>query len=75
MNNSKDPFQIKFVTYNESKQTGGEFIELKNCFKVGASYNLNENDMISVRQEHNSNHPYPIHIHLIKEFNNQKVYI
>ncbi len=75
MNASKDAFQITFVSYDESRKTGGENISLTKAFKVGAKYNLNDNDMIAVRQEKNSNHPYPVHIHLITEFNNQKVFI
>jgi len=74
--NSGKPFQLKFVTCNQSLNTGGEIIELKNAFKIGAKYNLKNNDMISLRQQHNEeHHPYPVHIHLIVEFNNQKVVI
>jgi hypothetical protein len=66
-------FQIKFVTYNKSKGTGGQIIELKNCKRVGANFNLSAHDMISVIQKHG--HPYPIHTHLITEVNNQPIFI
>lgn len=68
-------FQIKFVTCNQSKNTGGDIIELTRAFKVGAKYNMKNNDLITVRQENSADHPYPIHIYLITEFNNQKVVI
>lgn len=69
------PFQIKFVTADRAKKTGGKIIELTKAFKVGAKHNQRDNDTITIRQEGNSNHPYPVHIHLITEFNGQKVFL
>lgn len=69
------PFQIKWVAFNKSKKTGGNIIELTKAVRMGAKYNLSSNDMISVKQQGNSNHPYPIHTHLIIEFNNQPIFI
>lgn len=69
------PFQIKFVTCNATKNTGGEIIEIKEAIKSSATFNLKANDMISVRDANGGGHPYPVHIHLITEFNNQKVAI
>lgn len=66
-------FQIKFVTFNKSKQTGGQIIELDNCQRGGAKFNLSNQDMISVRQPHG--HPYPIHTHLILEVNHQPIFL
>ncbi len=75
MNSLEKAFQISFVTYNDTTKKGGEIITLTKAFKVGAKYNLNDNDMIAVKQEGNSNHPYPVHIHLITEYNNQSIFI
>jgi hypothetical protein len=74
MEHGSEPFHICFVTHNKSQQTGGKIIELTKAVKVGAKYNLKQNDMISVKQLDNSNHPYPVHIHLITQFNNKKVF-
>ena len=68
------PFQIKFVTYDESRKKGGKIIELKSARTTGAKYNMASIDMITVRPTNNDDHPYPVHIHLITEFNNQKVH-
>lgn len=74
MNDKTRPFQIKFVRYDQSRKQGGEVIELTNAITCGSAANLNNQDMISVRQLGNDNHPYPVRIHLITEFNNQKVH-
>jgi hypothetical protein len=68
-------FQIKWVSFNKSKNSGGQIMELTHAKRVGAKYNLSNQDMISVKQTGNSNHPYPIHTHLIVEFNNQPIFI
>lgn len=75
MENSEAPFQVKFVTFNKSSKTGGKIIELTRAVRVGASFNLKDNDMIQVKQLDTNNHPHPIHIHLITEFNNKKVHV
>ncbi|OFY87844.1 MAG: hypothetical protein A3F72_02945 [Bacteroidetes bacterium RIFCSPLOWO2_12_FULL_35_15] len=75
MEASKKAFQLKFVTCNLSKNTGGELIELTAAFKTGAKYNMKRNDLITVRQENSADHPYPVHIHLITELNHKKVII
>lgn len=75
MNNSDVPFQMKFVTYNDSKKEGGKIITLTKAVRTGASFNLKDNDMICVKQLDNSHHPHPVHIHLITEFNNKKVHV
>jgi hypothetical protein len=69
------PFQIKFVTADRTRKIGGNIIDLKKCVMVGAAHNQKNNDTITVKQVINNGHPYPIHIHLITEFNNQKVFI
>jgi hypothetical protein len=74
MKNSDAPFQIKWVKCNREKKEGGEILELTKALKCGARYNLKDNDMISLRQMDSSNHPHPIHIHLITEFNGQKIF-
>ena len=68
------PFQIKFVSYNYEKQKGGETIELTKAIRTGAKYTLENNDMIAVTQNAND-HPYPVHIHLICEINNQPIFL
>lgn len=70
-----EPFSIKYVTANRSKKTGGKVIFLPKAVKVGASHNQKDNETITLKQLGNDTHPYPIHIHLILEFNNQKVHI
>jgi hypothetical protein len=65
---------IKFVTYNEDKQKGGQIIELPRAFRTTAKYDLEKQDMICVRQD-NEDHPYTIHTHLIIEINHQPVYL
>lgn len=74
MEHCSEPFHIRFVTANKAKNEGGKIIELTKAVKVGAKYNLNNNDMIAVKQLDNSNHPYPVHIHLITEFNHNKIF-
>lgn len=66
-------FSIKFVTFNKSKATGGQIIELNKCKRVGGKYILEKQDMISVAQPHG--HPYPIHTHLILEVNHQPIFL
>jgi len=74
MNEKALPFQIRFVTLDQGRKQGGKIIELTKATTVGAKYNMASLDMISVKQIGNNNHPYPVHIHLITEFNNQKVH-
>ncbi len=69
------PFQLKFVAFDKTKKTGGNVVELTNAYRVGAKYNHADNDMITVKQKNNSNHPYPVHTHMILEVNGQEVYI
>ncbi len=69
------PFQIKFVTANRSKKTGGKIIELSKCVEVGAKHNQKSNDTITLKQVINDHHPTTVHIHLITEFNHQKVFL
>lgn len=69
------PFQIKFVTADRSRKTGGEIIELTKCVTGGAKHNQKNNDTISLKQVINDGHPYPVHIHLIIEYNNQRVFL
>lgn len=68
-------FQIKWVTLNKEKRTGGQVIELTRAVRMGAKYKLSGQDMIVVKQKGSGSHPYPVHIHLITEFNNQPVFI
>lgn len=70
---TRQPFQIKFVSFNRDKRTGGKVIELPNAHRMGAKFKLSSKDMIAVSQDHG--HPYPVHIHLITEINNQPIYI
>jgi len=70
-----EPFQLKFVTADRSRKTGGKIIELTKCVKTGTKHNQKNNETIMVKQVINNGHPYPVHIHLITEFNNQKVFI
>jgi hypothetical protein len=74
MEHGSKPFHIRFVTLNKTTNEGGKIIELNNVVKVGAKYSLTNNDMISVKQSDSNNHPYPVHIHLITEFNHIKVH-
>ncbi len=70
----KIPFDIKYVQYSRTTRKGGAIIELKNAITVGSKMNLAENAMRNVRCKHNNNHPYPIHIRLILEFNGEQVF-
>ncbi len=69
------PFQIKFVTANRSEKTGGKIIELTKCVEVGAKHNQKNNGTVTLKQVINDSHPYPVHIHLITEFNHHKVFV
>lgn len=71
---TRQTFQIKFVSYNHDKQKGGEIIELPRAKRIGAKFNLAKQDMISVCQD-NGDHPYPVHIHLILEINKTPVFL
>lgn len=74
MKNGSD-FQLKFVTADVSRKSGGDEVELSKAVLVGSKNNQKNNDMITVRQVINNDHPYAVHIHLITEFNKQKVFI
>lgn len=67
-------FSIKFCTYNRSKKKGGQIIHLTKAVKCGLSHDMNENNTIGVKQLDSANHPYPVQIRLITEFNDQKVF-
>jgi len=67
-------FDLKFVSFNKAKQTGGEMMELKGVVKCGAKFSLDKNDMIAVRSVENSHHPIPVHIRLITHFNGDKIF-
>ena len=67
------PFSLKFVAFNKSKRTGGNFMYLESCVKASAKYSLKDNDMISVKRTNNSTHPIPVHTYLITEFNNKRI--
>jgi hypothetical protein len=69
------PFQIKFVTADRGRKIGGKIIELTKAVKVGAKHNQKNNETITLKQVINDGHPYPVHIHLITEFNHQKVFL
>ena len=69
------PFHIKFVAFNKAQRKGGHFIEIHSGVKANAKYSLSNNDMISVKETNNSNHPYPVHKHLITEYNHKRVMI
>lgn len=69
------PFQLKFVAFDKAKKSGGNIVELTDAYRVGAKYNHADNDMITVKQKNNRNHPYPVHTHMILEVNSQEVYI
>lgn len=66
------PFGLKFVSYDENRNTGGEIIELNNCVKVGGS---KENDIILVKQSDRSTHHYPVHTFLLMEINGAEVFV
>jgi hypothetical protein len=68
-------FQMKWISFNKSKKQGGDIMELTNATRAGAKFNLYDNDMIAIKQKGNSNHNYPVHIHLIVEFNHQPIFI
>jgi hypothetical protein len=74
MDNGK-PFHLKAVAFDKTKKKGGHFIELKSVVKVGARYSLKDNDMISVKTPGGDSHPYPIHTHLITEYNHNRILI
>lgn len=69
------PFQLKYVTADRNRKTGGKFIELPKCVKVGSTHSHKNNNTITVKQLDNNSHPYPVHIHLIVGFNHKKVFI
>lgn len=69
----RQSFQIKFISFNKDKKTGGDVIELPRAHRMGAKFNLSKQDMLSVSQDRG--HPYPVHAHLILEVNHQSVFI
>ncbi len=66
------PFHVKYVAFDKAQRRGGHFVEIASGVKVSAKYSLKNNDMISVKHSNNSDHPYPIHIHLITEYNHKR---
>lgn len=68
-------FDIRFCSYDSSRKTGGELIDLKDCKRVGASHMMNVNDTIVVKQKGRDRHPYVVHNHLIMEVNGKEIYI
>lgn len=71
---SSRPFDIKFVSLDQNRKTGGEAITLIDCRRTGASHGMKENDTISVAQNQRPGHPYAIHNFLILEVNGQEIY-
>lgn len=69
------PFDIEFVSYDESRNSGGELISLKNCKQVGASHNRKSNGTVVVKQIDRDSHPYTVHHHLILKVNDQEIFI
>lgn len=72
---SNRPFQIKYVTYDRNRGTGGELIELTEAVRIGSSHNQRVNNTINVKQLNAGHHPHTVHAHLILEVNNQEIYI
>lgn len=68
------PFHIKWVGYDESRNKGGQVLEMEGAIRVGASHNRKKNDTIVVRKPGSDLHPHTIHIHLIKEVNHKPVH-
>ncbi len=69
-------FQLKFVSLNKQKGSGGDIIELTKAFRVQKSaVALKRDGIINVKQKDNADHPHYVHIDLITEFNHEKVYL
>lgn len=71
---SAKPFHIRFVQYDKTRNKGGQIIEVEQATRVGAKYSLKNNNMISIKSVGNSDHPRPVHIHLITEINHTKIF-
>lgn len=69
------PFHIKWVGYDDSRNRGGDVMEMEDAIRVGASHNRKENETIVVKKKGSDLHPHTIHNHLIMEVNNQPVFI
>lgn len=75
MEKCRTTFQLKFVTLNISQKTGGEIIELTNAYRVKKVNKKVADNLINVKQKDSQHHPHLVHIHLITEFNHDKVFI
>lgn len=72
MKDKTRPFSISFVTCSADKKKGGEIIKLDNAVECGLPYKSKQR--IGIKQLNNSHHPFAVHIHLITEYNNEKVF-
>jgi len=73
-NNLPLTFDLKWVSYSDSKQTGGEIKTAKNVIKCGLQANMRDNEMIGIKPIGHVGHPTAVYFRLIKEFNGMEVY-
>lgn len=67
------PFDIKFVTCNQEKKTGGDFMEMKKVVKTGLPYNCSDKFMFGIKVPESGAKPIAIHGRLITRINDQPI--
>jgi hypothetical protein len=70
---SRNRFNIEFMSYDKRRETGGKLIVLKNCFRSGSNHNEMENGTVTISTR-DSTHPVTVHIRLIMKVNSEMVY-
>lgn len=72
MSERDKPFNLKFVTCDLEKNTGGEIIEMTDALRCGLPYESKQR--IGVKLQNEVGHPIAVHQKLIIEFNGEKVF-
>lgn len=71
--NSGATFDLKAVTLDMSRNTGGKRIHLKHCTKVGGSSDQKKNGTVTVKEMNRRDYPVTLHMVLIEEINGRQL--
>ena len=67
------PFDIRVMTCNREKKTGGEFLEMKGVVKTGLPFNCSDKFMFGIKVPESGAKPIAVHGRLITKINEQTI--
>lgn len=67
------PFDIKVLTCNREKKTGGDWLTMKGVVKTGLPFNCSDKFMFGIKVPDSGGKPIAVHGRLIAEINGQKI--